>query len=258
MENGKEQKKYLMFLMVVLAVLGIIVWAVFCEEKTQEPVNPEQPATQTSAPTVKRNVTKVEKRTQPKPVLELDFDDDDDDDDEVKKTPAEKELAKRIEKALDDENLEAALALAKEAQNCRIVEIRQAMVDTLGWFGEKALPELTPFLADEDEDVRDSAMNEWSMAVSDIEDEQRKINTVELAMYVLNDEDALEDISSEYIGVDEKIAVESLLRLIEGEGSAKGIAKAKETYEFVTGDEFTNRAAAEKWLAEEYEPEEKK
>ena len=44
------------------------------------------------------------------------------------------------------------------------------------------------------------------------------------------------------------------MRVIEGGGSAQGIAKAKETYEFVTGDEFVDRAAAEKWIAEEYEP----
>ena len=52
-----------------------------------------------------------------------------------------------------------------------------------------------------------------------------------------------------------KKGLRSLLRIIEGEGnSAQGVAKAKETYEFVTGDEFVDRAAAEKWLAEEYEP----
>ena len=191
----------------------------------------------------------------PKPVLDIaDDDEDDDDDDEVKKTPEEKALAKRIEKSLDDENLEAALACAKEALNCKNAEIRQAMVDTLGWFGEKALPELTPFLADPDDDVRESAMSEWSMAVSGIEDEAEKIGTVELAMQVLTGEDELDDISGEYIGVDEKLAVESLLRIIEAGGSEQGIAKAKETYEFVTGDEFVDRATAEKWIAEEYEP----
>ena len=76
----------------------------------------------------------------------------------------------------------------------------------------------------------------------------------QLLTRMLTDEDALEDISGEYIGVDEKLAVESLLRVIEGGGSENGIAKARETYEFVTGDEFESREAAEKWLAEEYEP----
>ena len=181
----------------------------------------------------------------------LDFGEDDDGDE---RTPAERALEERIEKALDDEDLEAALACVEEAQASAVVEIRQAMVDTLGWFGEKALPELTPFLADADEDVRESAMNEWTMALSSIEDEGVKIRTVELAMGVLKDEDALEEISNEYIGADEKLAVESLARIIEGGGSREGVEKAKETYEFVTGDEWTDVAEAERWIAEEYEP----
>lgn len=190
-------------------------------------------------------------RRSDKPVLS--FVDDDEEDDGF--TPEERALSKRIEKALDDEDLSMAVACAKEAQNCQNVEVRQAMVDTLGWFGAKGLPELTPFLVDPNEDVRESALNEWSMALSDIEDDAEKIGVVELAMNVLTDEDALEEISGEYIGTDEKLAVESLLRIIEAGGSQEGIAKAKETYEFVTGDEFVSRAAAEKWIAEEYQPE---
>ena len=183
-----------------------------------------------------------------KPVLDLDDDDDDN------RTPAEKALAERIDKALEDEDFELAASCADEAQKCGVVEIRQSMVDTLGWFGEKALPELTPFLADPDEDVRENAMNEWSMALSSIEDDVVKIKTVELAMGVLKDEDALEEISGEFIGVDEKLAVESLSRIICGGGSKEGVDKAKETYEIVTGDEWTDAAGAERWIAEEYEP----
>ena len=185
----------------------------------------------------------------PKPILEPVEDDEDDE-----RTPEEKALAERIEKALDEEDLEAALKCADEALKCGVVEICQNMVETLGWFGEKALPELTPFLADPDEDVRESAMNEWTMALSSIEDDGAKIRTVELAMGVLKDGDALEEISSEYIGVDEKMAVESLVRIIDGGGPKEGVEKAKETYEFVTGDEWTNAAEAERWIAEEYEP----
>lgn len=188
----------------------------------------------------------------PKPVLDFGADDGEDEDDG--RTPAEKALAARIEKALDDEDLKAALSCAEEAQACAVAEIRQAMVDTLGWFGEKALPELTPFLADPDEDVRENAMNEWSMALSSIENEGVKIKTVELAMGVLKDEDALESISSEYIGVDEKLAVESLARIIAASQSPAGVEKAKETYEFVTGDEWAGAEEAARWIAEEYEP----
>ena len=192
--------------------------------------------------------TGVPERKTEKPEIEVDDED---------LSPAERTLKDAIEKALDDEDIVAARTLAAQAMIASNTEIREAMVNTLGWFGVKALPELTPFLADPDEDVRDSAMNEWSVAVSEIEDEAEKLGVVELAMHVLTNEDALEDISGEYIGTDEKLAVESLLRVIEAGGSKDGIAKAKETYEFVTGEEFVDRAAAEKWLAEEYEPPEK-
>lgn len=189
------------------------------------------------------------RRTDAKPKLVWNEEEEED-----TRTPAEKALAERIDKALDDEDFESAVACAVEALSCRNTEIRQAMVDTLGWFGARALPELTPFMVDDDEDVRQSAQNEWSMALSDIEDDGEKVDAVEMAMQALTDEDFLEEISGEYIGIDEKLAVESLLRIIEGSGTEKGIAKAKETYEFVTGEEFTNRADAEKWLAEEYQP----
>ena len=185
-----------------------------------------------------------------KPVLDL----LDDDDEDSNRTPEEKKLAADIEKALDEEDFELAKRCAPLALKCKDTEIRQSMVDTLGWFGEKAIPELTPFIADPDEDVAESAMNEWDSTVSSIEDDGEKIGMTEMAMQVISDEDALESISGNYIGVDEKLAVESLLRVIEGGGSAKGIDKAKETYEFVTGEEFVDRSAAEKWIAEEYEP----
>ena len=188
-------------------------------------------------------------RTRAKPVL-AEIDDDVD----TTRTPAERALEERIEKALEDESLEAAIACAGEASRCKVAEIRQNMVDTLSWFGAKALPELTPFLADDDNAVRESAMGEWTMALQGIEDDATRIGAVESAMVILNDEDSLEELSSEYIGVDEKLAVESLVRIIEGGGSKKGVEKAKETYEFVTGDEWAGVEEAARWIAEEYEP----
>ena len=203
-------------------------------------------------PTVRRSIVSRRAKPRVKVVSKTDTDDDDDADDS--RTPEEKALAERIEKALDEEDLKAAIACADEAQRCRVVEIRQAMVDALGWFGEKALPELMPFLADADEDVRESAKDKWTMAVSSIDDEGVKIGIVELAMGILTDEDALEEISSEYIGVDEKLAVESLSRIITSSGSKEGVAKAMESYEFVTGEAWTDKEAAKRWIAEEYEP----
>ena len=217
--------------------------------QTEASEAPKRPIAVAPGANLPRKQPKTVKLAQQKPVLNLE-----DDDEDSNRTPEEKKLAADIEKALDDEDFELAKRCAPAALRCGDAEIRQAMVDTLGWFGEKALPELTPFMADADEDVAESAMNEWDSAVSSIEDDAEKLGAVELAMAVVSNEDFLESISGEYIGTDEKLAVESLLRVIEGGGSARGIAQAKETYEFVTGDEFTSRAEAEKWIAEEYVP----
>ena len=238
-------------LLFVSAAIASVAW--FLLHGGAEDAVPDAPAAPQASMRDARKAVPTDARpaVRPKPVLEFSGGEDDEDD---ARTPEEKALAERIEKALDEEDLQAAIACADEAQKCGIAEIRQAMVETLGWFGEKALPELTPFLADADEDVRESAMNEWTMALSSIEDDGAKIRTVELAMGVLKDEDALEEISGEYIGVDEKMAVESLVRIIDGGGPKEGVEKAKETYEFVTGDEWTDVAEAERWIAEEYEP----
>lgn len=193
-----------------------------------------------SAPRVK-----TERRLPGKPIVE-------NSDDE--RTPEENLLAERIEKASDDEDFQLVLKCAKEAQFCKNAEVRHEMVDALGSFGEKAIPELLPFLVDPNEEVRDAALGEWCSAVSEIEDDKEKLEVVELAMNVLTDEDALEDISGEYIGTDEKLAVESLVRIILANGSKEGVEKAKETYETVTGDEWKSEADASRWIAEEYEP----
>lgn len=211
------------------------------------------PALSESSLSVRRNVGKNVTVIRTKPVLNL-ANVEEDEEGEERRTPEEKRLAAAIEKALDDEDLALAKSCAREAADCRVTEIRQAMVDTLGWFGQKALGELLPFMADADEDVAESARNEWEMGVSEIEDKAEKLGMISLVMGVMTDEDFLESVSGEYIGVDEKLAVESLLAVVEGGGSAEGIAKAKETYEFVTGDEFVDRATAEKWIAEEYQP----
>ena len=192
-------------------------------------------------------------RRRPKPLLASPGEDETDDEDDSR-TPEERALAARIENALDDENVDAAVACAAAALKCENIEIRDSMVDTLGWFGGKALPELVPFLADSNEDVRDNARKQLSMALSDIENDVERIGVVESVIKVINDEDVLEDLASEYIGIDEKLAVESLIRVITGEASAEGVAKAKETYEFVTGDEWSGEKEAMRWIAEEYEP----
>ena len=253
MKKALTLKSVLIVAVLLAIAAGVVVF--LRPAPTRTPDGPEPGTTlsthEPGAPRIgeaEPGAARVRRRASAKaPRPQLDLDDDD-------MSPQDRALANKIEQALDDEDLQLALSTAGTALNSKNAEIRQAMVETLGWFGVKALPELTPFLADADDDVSESAMSEWTMALSEIEDDAERIGVVELAMGILSDEDALEEISGEYIGIDEKIAVESLLRIIEGASSPDGIAKAKETYEFVTGETFTTRADAEEWLATEYRP----
>ena len=114
---------------------------------------------------------------------------------------------------------------------------------------------LLPFLADPDDDVRQSAIDSWTSSLGEVEDEKMKAGLITAVMQVMKDEDALESMTSELIGMDEKIALQVLVDVIEGgKASKQAVAAAKEQYEFLTGDEYTTVEAADKWLAENYEP----
>lgn len=166
-------------------------------------------------------------------------------------TPAEAALQEKIEGVLETEKFEDALALIPQAMAATNKEIRLSMISTLAWFDEKALPELTPFLVDSDEDVRNEAMSAWEGAMASVEDNGQKAQIVENVMTVLTDADHLETVANELVGTDDKLAIETLLRVMDGPNAAAAKA-AREAYEMVTGEAYTTLDDAEKWLAENY------
>ena len=171
-------------------------------------------------------------------------------DDEL--TEEEEKLVDTIHDALNDEDQELAIELAKRAVKSRSAEVRSEMVDTLRWFGDKAMPELLMFIDDPDEGVRIDAMAAYQQAIYDIEEDSEKAKIIEISMRNLADSEALGEIASELIGMDDQLAVQTLVNVIAGE-SKTGRRIAKETYETVTGEEYTTFEAAEAWLREQQE-----
>ena len=84
-----------------------------------------------------------------------------------------------INDALDAENLEDLLKVLPDASVSTNVEVRSDLVDALGWFGKAAIIDLLPFMADPDEEVAQSAMDHWTTALGDINNERRKCELVE-------------------------------------------------------------------------------
>ena len=151
---------------------------------------------------------------------------------------ADRRLAEGVQAALDDEDVEA---------------VRRLAVEALEWFGEKALGDLTPFLADADGDVKEAAMGAVEQALAQMEDERAKIAYVEAVASVPGacTADGLEMLAGQLRGVDdEAAAVAAAARVIASGADPAAVAAMREVYEFLTGEAYTTPEAAERWRAE--------
>ncbi len=158
-------------------------------------------------------------------------------------------LSDGIQSALDDENLGSVRQLAELAAKSGSAEVRRDAVDALAWFGEKALVELTMFMADPDGDVRDAACDAWRTAVSQIEDPEARGDIALMGMKAVRSRDHLEFMVMEINDLSNSRQIRILEDLIGGENQVAA-SVAREHYEFVTGEPYEGPEAAAKWLEE--------
>jgi hypothetical protein len=173
---------------------------------------------------------------------------------EVPLTPEQK-LAVAMEERLDTGDEQGALELARQLLKAGSSEVRSDVVAALGWIGVKALPELSSMLGDADGDVSEEALQQWMMAVDEIEDDAAKAQMLTLAMGFTRDEDMLQSIAMEFNGLREDVVLRSLQSVIQGQnGPATDVAR--EEYESITGEAYSTPEALEKYIRENVEPEE--
>lgn len=169
---------------------------------------------------------------------------------------ADRKISEAVQTALDDENLTGLRDQIAAVRASTNAAVRQAAVEALGWFGTKAMSDIVAFIEDPDEDVRDAARTCWEQVIVEVDEEPVQAAIVEETLLGTRDVDFAETLASHYNGMDEKRAIESILKVISG--GTKTAAKAvKEAYEFVTGEEYTTPAAARAWLKENYTPPDK-
>jgi hypothetical protein len=242
-------KKQMIWYVVGAAILVALGWLVFAPVEVKEVASKgEKTKVEKAQKKVEKAKRKMEKKVKreksaaekPKMIVE-------ENDDEY--TPEERKIADAIQAALDDDDLKAMQASIEAAANSTNVLLRQAAVDALAWFGEKALPELTMFMADKDDDVRGAACDAWTMAVSTIENTEVRGAAVQAAMSVVYDRDRLDSMVMEINDMSNVQQLQILTQLIEGDNKIAAEA-AKEHYEFVTGEAYESVEAAEKWLKE--------
>ena len=161
--------------------------------------------------------------------------------------PEEQEIMKKAEAAIDNDDLESARELAEVAVNSKNKELRESVVDALGWFGKDAMAELTPYLSDPDAEIADSAKSQW------MEDDGEIAGVVESALKSLRDKEMIEEVADELTCIDELAAIQVLVNVIEGGASQTAKDVSKEVYNSITDEDWSGVDAAENWLQENYE-----
>ena len=164
-------------------------------------------------------------------------------------SPRDRACVEAIEAALDDNDYAKLLPSITTASKSASSDVRAQAVEALRWFGKEALAELTIFMADSDDDVRTSACDAWTSALFEVEDPTLKGKLVVSAMEILTDADQLESMVMEINDLPNSAQMDILTRLIEG-GNKVAAEVAREHYEFVTGEPYESRDAAQKWLQE--------
>lgn len=179
-------------------------------------------------------------------------------------TAEERALCEALQAATDEDDFERVLKIAEEVLKSKNPAVRENVVEALSWFGEKALPELTPLMGDKDEDVAKAAMSAWESALSEIENARARLETAGLALKTISDKDALTTIGAQYSCAaqewidstdDEEKAMErrvsviqTLVDVLEGDAGLTRLEAAKEVYEDVTGHEWRSIDEAEIYL----------
>lgn len=168
--------------------------------------------------------------------------------------PADQKIMAAADAAIENDDLEGARSLAEAALKSDNADLKEKVVEALGWFGEAAMAELTPFMSDANEEVAKAATDNWVDALQNMDDDGVKAGVVEMSLKSIRNKDILEVVADELVGLDDHLAaVQAIANVMEGDSSPAAEA-AREAYETITGEKWSGVDAAEKWLQENYKP----
>ena len=161
-------------------------------------------------------------------------------------------LSDEIQEALDAEDYAAVSKLVPQALMAKSAEVKEEMIDALSTFGRKAVPELISFLGDPDGEIREKAMDEIKSAISDGEDlEIAQDVAVIMKSAAITDDSEMEDIAMNLNMInDNELILKTVVDIMENGASDLGKKWADDTYLFTTGEHYTSKADAERWIAE--------
>lgn len=171
-----------------------------------------------------------------------------DDEESRELTDLAKKVLASLQSAIDSNDLAQIRAIIETVKNSPKgslshfaeglpVALRKRLVESLGWFGNDAIPDLMEFLADSDSDVSQMAIDQFQLALEDITlGDRERADIVAAASHVVTDTDFLDMLFMEISNMRNSVAAQAMADvLLYGTEEAKSLIP--ETIEFVTGEE---------------------
>jgi len=144
---------------------------------------------------------------------------------------------RKMQQLLDDGKEQEALYEARELRLSKTREERIAAVGVLGWFGAKAMPELTEMLSDPDPLVAEEAYERWEMAYDELQSDDFRSEVIIEVSKTFDDEDKLYSLMMELTKIDRTIARTTLENIINaGDSTATAKFVAEDLHEHLFGE----------------------
>ena len=126
---------------------------------------------------------------------------------------------RKMQQLLDEGKEKEALYEARELRLSKTREERYAAVGVLGWFGTKAMPELTEMLSDPDPLIAEEAYERWEMAYDELQSDDFRSEVIIEVSKTFDDEDKLYSLMMELTKIDRTIARTTLETIIDASDS---------------------------------------
>ena len=180
-----------------------------------------------------------------------------DPDELAKLNDEQKKILADLLNALSDNNRKSILRIVQKIQSSKNWSentpkaIKVAAIDALGWFGSSCLPEIAGFLADENEEVAQSAVEKYQEALMDCDlSDRERSKILVMASQVVTDPDAMDSMMFELNNMRHSVAVDTIKQMMaSGNEATKSVLQTN--VEFYTGEEgMDTPEKLDNWLKE--------
>lgn len=161
------------------------------------------------------------------------------------------QIEEKIEAATESNDYEALKNLMPIIAS-KSEEVKESMIDALAQFERKALPELIMFLGDSSTWIKEKAFDEVNTILGDGEDiEIAEDVALIMKSTAVQSDTEMEDIAMNLSMINDNIViVTAVIDIMENGQSELGKKWADDTYNFTTGEHYTGKADAMKWIQE--------